>query len=74
MKIENVKAMEEAGIGAIVYKSLFEEQVNFESADFDESMTAYNDRHAEMTRIYPEMQHAGPKEFLHNLKKIKEIV
>lgn len=72
MKIENIKAMEEAGIGAIVYKSLFEEQVNFESADFDESMTAYNDRHAEMTRIYPEMQHAGPKEFLHNLKKIKE--
>jgi len=72
MKIENVKAMEEAGIGAIVYKSLFEEQVNFESADFDESMTAYNDRNAEMSRMYPEMKHAGPKEFLLQLKKIKE--
>jgi len=33
LNIKNVKAMEEAGIGAIVYKSLFEEQVNFESAD-----------------------------------------
>ncbi len=73
MKKENVKAMEEAGVGAIVYKSLFEEQVNFEAADFDESIAAYNDRHAEMTRIYPEMEHAGPKEFLTNLKKIKEI-
>ncbi len=72
MKIENVKAMEEAGIGAIVYKSLFEEQVNFESADFDESMTAYNDRNAEMSRMYPEMKHAGPKEFLLHLKRIKE--
>lgn len=72
MKIENIKAMEDAGIGAIVYKSLFEEQVNFESADFDESMTAYNDRHQESSRMYPEMQHAGPKEFLLHLKKIKE--
>jgi len=72
MKIENVKAMEEAGIGAIVYKSLFEEQVNFESADFDESMAAYNDRHAESTRMHPDMQHAGPKEFLLQLRKIKE--
>jgi dihydroorotate dehydrogenase (fumarate) len=72
MKIENVKAMEEAGIGAIVYKSLFEEQVNFESADFDENMTAYNDRNAEMSRMYPEMKHAGPKEFLLHLKRIKE--
>jgi dihydroorotate dehydrogenase (fumarate) len=65
--------MEEAGVGAIVYKSLFEEQVNFESADFDESMMAYNDRHAESTRMYPEMQHAGPKEFLLQLKKIKQV-
>ncbi len=72
-KIENIKAMEDAGIGAIVYKSLFEEQVNFESADFDESMVAYNDRHAESTRMYPEMEHAGPKEFLLQLKKVKEI-
>ena len=36
-------------------------------------MEAYNDRHAEMTGIYPEMKHAGPKEFLLQLKKIKEI-
>lgn len=72
LNIKNVKAMEEAGIGAIVYKSLFEEQINFESADFDESMRAYNDRHAEMSKIYPEMEHAGPKEFLLQLKRLKE--
>ena len=72
LNIKNVKAMEEAGIGAIVYKSLFEEQVNFESADFDESMRAYNDRHAEMSKMYPEMEHAGPKEFLLQLKRLKE--
>lgn len=72
LDIKNVKAMEEAGIGAIVYKSLFEEQINFESADMDEDLQAYNDRHAEMIKIHPEMQHAGPKDFLLQLKKIKE--
>jgi dihydroorotate dehydrogenase (fumarate) len=72
LDMKNVKAMEEAGIGAIVYKSLFEEQVNFESADFDESIRAYNDRHAEMSKMYPEMEHAGPKEFLLQLKRLKE--
>lgn len=72
MDIRNIKAMEEAGIGAIVYKSLFEEQVNFESADLDEELEMYNERHAEMIRIHPEMEHAGPKEFLVQLKKIKE--
>lgn len=72
MDIRNIKAMEEAGIGAIVYKSLFEEQVNFESADLDEELELYNERHAEMIRIHPEMEHAGPKEFLVQLKKIKE--
>jgi dihydroorotate dehydrogenase (fumarate) len=72
LDMKNVKAMEEAGIGAIVYKSLFEEQVNFESADFDETMRAYNDRHAEISKMYPEMEHAGPKEFLLQLKRLKE--
>ncbi len=72
MDIRNIKAMEEAGIGAIVYKSLFEEQVNFESADLDEELEMYNERHAEMIRIHPEMEHAGPKEFLVQLKKIKQ--
>jgi len=53
MDIKNIKAMEEAGVGAIVYKSLFEEQVNFESADLDEDLQLYNDRHAEMIKIHP---------------------
>jgi len=35
-------------------------------------MRAYNDRHAEMSKMYPEMEHAGPKEFLLQLKRLKE--
>jgi len=72
LDINNIKALEKAGIGAIVYKSLFEEQVNFESADLDEELQMYNERHAEMIKIHPEMEHAGPKEFLLQLKRLKE--
>ncbi|MFO7829702.1 MAG: dihydroorotate dehydrogenase-like protein [Bacteroidales bacterium] len=74
MSIENAKAMEKAGVAAIVYKSLFEEQINFEAAEMDEDLEAYNERHAEMITLYPEMEHAGPKDHLLQLKKLKENV
>ncbi|MGC9375140.1 MAG: dihydroorotate dehydrogenase-like protein [Bacteroidales bacterium] len=70
--IEKVKAMEKAGVAAIVFKSLFEEQINLESAELDEDLEAYNERHAEMIKIHPDIEHAGPKEHLLHLKKVKE--
>ncbi len=39
--------MEEAGAAAIVFKSLFEEQINLESLELEESLHAYDERHAE---------------------------
>ncbi|MEE4198563.1 MAG: dihydroorotate dehydrogenase-like protein [Bacteroidales bacterium] len=70
--IEKVKAMEEAGVAAIVFKSLFEEQINLEAAELDEDLEAYNERHAEMITLFPDMEHAGPQEHLLHLKKIKQ--
>lgn len=70
--VKNAKAIEEAGAAAIVYKSLFEEQIQLESYEMDMQMEAYNERNAEMTTLFPEMGHAGPKEFLMNLKKLKQ--
>ncbi|OFX83115.1 MAG: dihydroorotate dehydrogenase [Bacteroidetes bacterium GWF2_33_16] len=72
LKLENIKAMENAGIGAIVFKSLFEEQINLESAHLQDELSIYDDRNAEMIKLFPEMEHAGPKEFLLNLKKTKD--
>jgi dihydroorotate dehydrogenase (fumarate) len=37
-------------------------------------MTEYENRNAEMTRLFPSLEHAGPKEHLFNLKKLKESV
>jgi len=72
--INNIKAAEEAGAAAIVYKSLFEEEIQLEKYQLDEELNEYNERHAEMINLFPEVDHAGPKEFLHNLRKAKESV
>lgn len=71
-KPEVVKELEEAGVAAIVYKSLFEEQIQLESLQFDEQINEYADRNSEMGRIFPDIDHAGPKEHLYNLKKLKQ--
>ncbi len=71
-KPEVVKELEEAGIAAIVYKSLFEEQIQLESLQLDEDLNEYANRNSEMGRLFPDMVHAGPKEHLLNLRKLKK--
>lgn len=72
--IENLKKMEAAGAGAIVYKSLFEEQIQLENFEVDEDLKAYNERNAEMISLFPDMGEIGPQEFLEGLRKAKEAV
>ncbi len=72
--VENLKEAEKAGAAAIVYKSLFEEQIQLENYELDRQMSDYNERHAEMINLFPDIDHAGPKEYLFNLKKAKESV
>ncbi len=74
MDLEIVKKIEEAGAGAIVYKSLFEEQIQLESLQLHEDMQEYAERHAEMVSLFPNIEHAGPAEHLTNLKKLKDSV
>ncbi|MCF8304255.1 MAG: dihydroorotate dehydrogenase, partial [Bacteroidales bacterium] len=70
--IDGIKKAEEAGAAAIVYKSLFEEQINLESIQMQDELEEYDERHPEMLDIHPNLQHGGPKEHLYNLKKAKE--
>jgi dihydroorotate dehydrogenase (fumarate) len=73
-KPETIKQIEEAGIGAIVYRSLFEEQIQLENLQLDEDLTEYENRNAEMTKLFPGLEHAGPKEHLYNVEKLKKSV
>jgi len=72
--LDMLKHIEEAGAGAVVYKSLFEEQIQLENLQLSEDLGEYEDRHAEMTSLFPDIKHAGPKEFLHNLKKARKTI
>jgi len=72
--IDNLKRAEDAGAAAIVYKSLFEEQIQLESAQLEDELEEYNERHAEMIKLFPTLQHAGPEEHLNNLRKAKESI
>jgi dihydroorotate dehydrogenase (fumarate) len=70
--IDNLKKAEDAGIAAVIYRSLFEEQIQLEDYDMSSQLEAYNERHAEMINLFPNLEHAGPKEHLFNLRKAKE--
>jgi dihydroorotate dehydrogenase (fumarate) len=72
--IDNIKKAEDAGVSAIVYKSLFEEQIQLETAQFDDALDEYAERNAEMISLFPNIEHAGPQEHLHNLRTLKESV
>lgn len=71
-KPEIIEELEAAGIAAVVYKSLFEEQIQLESLQLDEARSEYDERNAEMIHIFPEVPYGGPKEHIFNLKKLKE--
>ena len=73
-KPDVIKQIEEAGIGAIVYRSLFEEQIQLESLQMDELLSEYEERNAEMTDLFPGLKHAGPKEHLYNVEKLVKSV
>lgn len=75
-EIENLKKIEKAGAAAVVYKSLFEEQIQLENLELDERKAEYAERNAEMINLYP-VSISGTAdivEHLNALKKAKESV
>jgi len=72
--LDNIKKLEDAGAAAIVYKTLFEEQIELERLQLSEELNEYNERHAEMTRLFPDIEHAGPMAHLESLRKASQAV
>jgi len=70
--LDTLKKAEDSGAAAIVYKSLFEEQIQLERFKMEEELTAFDDIHAEMQTLHPKIEHAGPEEHLINIKKARE--
>lgn len=72
--IEQLQKAELNGVGAVVYKTLFEEQVQLESLQLDEQLGMYDDIHAEMTRIEPQIEYSDIDYHLSRLQKTKETL
>lgn len=70
--LDRLKKAEELGAAAIVYKSLFEEEMQLEEFQLDEKLTEFNDMNAEMLTTHPRLEFAGPDEHLLHLRKAKE--
>ncbi len=72
--MDKIKQLADAGVGALVTKSLFEEEVQLERYKFEEDLEKHNERYAEMVTLFPKLEFAGPKEHLMWVRKTKEAV
>ena len=70
--IDTLKRAEDAGVAAIVHKSIFEEQIQLENLQHEELIEEYNDIHAEMITIFPEIERSEIDHYLHKLRNTKE--
>ena len=69
--IDNLKRIERAGAAAVVYKSLFEEQIQLENLEMFERKTEYSDRNAEMVNLFP-VSISGTPDIMEHLLALKE--
>ena len=69
--IDKIKKIEQAGAGAIVCKSLFEEEIQLESLELDKDLHQHDDMHPEALTIFPDLEEKGPDYHLYWIKKTK---
>ncbi|MBF6628433.1 MAG: dihydroorotate dehydrogenase-like protein [Proteiniphilum sp.] len=67
-----LKKAEEQGAAAVVYKTLFEEQIQMENLHHDEKISQYNDIHAEMITLHPDVERSDIEYYLQKIRKVKE--
>src|SRR6056297_353034 len=71
-QMASIHKLEDAGVGALVVESPFEEQVQLESYRLQEELNRDNDLYAEMIDIFPKLEHAGAEEHLKWVRKAKD--
>jgi dihydroorotate dehydrogenase (fumarate) len=72
--VDNLVKLEKAGAAAIVYKSLFEEQIQLESLEMEQSQEAFSNWDAEHDSFFPNLKHGGPAEHLLRLRQARNAV
>ena len=74
--IGNILRMEDAGVGAVVLHSLFEEQIMLESEELHEFLSYGTESFAESVSYFPDMTryNLGPEGYLEHIRKAKQAV
>jgi len=74
--IANIRELEDAGIGAVVLPSLFEEQLELESNTLDEDLWRGSESFPESQTILPDLQtyNLGPEGYLELIGGAKRAV
>ncbi len=75
-EISDIKEMEDAGAGAVVLYSLFEEQIEHDALELDHHTSIHAESFAEATSYLPQPFEfkLGPEEYLDHIRKAKEAV
>ncbi len=75
-QLGNILRMEDAGAGAVVLHSLFEEQITIESQHLDATLSAGTESFAESLSYFPDMNHynLGTEGYLEIIRKAKQAV
>ena len=75
-ELANLKKMEDAGAGAIVLHSLFEEQLRADEAELDQALTAGTESFAEALSYFPAPSSfkLGPEEYLEYIAKARKAL
>ncbi|MBZ0308138.1 MAG: dihydroorotate dehydrogenase-like protein [Anaerolineae bacterium] len=74
--VDGIKQMEDAGAGAVVLPSLFEEQLELDHLELHYHLTAGTESFAEALSYFPEPDelHVGPESYLELISKAKAAV
>jgi len=74
--LDTIRRAEDAGAGAIVLPSLFEEQLAIEGHDLDHNLASNANSYAEALTYFPDRPHyaLGPEAYLEHIRRAKDAV
>ncbi len=72
--IDRIKAVEQAGAGGLVIRSLFEEQIQLEAFQMEESLSVGSETFAEALSYLPDIEHGDASEHLMWVEKTRAEV
>jgi dihydroorotate dehydrogenase (fumarate) len=73
-KIDRIKIAEQAGAGALVIRSLFEEQIMFDALKMEDDLAVGSESFSEALTYFPQLQHGEADEHLMWIEKTRAEV